>query len=169
MAPPPLLLLEEGTGESSSPPRDATKSPHSDLRRKIYEKLVKAGKQGGLDDSSFREMLYNHFDKLPRRYLIDLGEKKAEDVLLHRSVLQECALPGSSGAVIRARFLEINRIARAQILSLINAKSWKTSLWRRNMVLITRALCLPRQGIQTINLFMRSSSLASTGLNSLVS
>ncbi|KQJ94770.1 hypothetical protein BRADI_3g13060v3 [Brachypodium distachyon] len=106
MAPPPLLLLEEGTGESSSPPRDATKSPHSDLRRKIYEKLVKAGKQGGLDDSSFREMLYNHFDKLPRRYLIDLGEKKAEDVLLHRSVLQECALPGSSGAVIRARFLE---------------------------------------------------------------
>lgn len=107
IAPPPVAPIggqwEEGTGESSSPPRSS--AAHEELRRKIYERLVQAGKQGDSDDASFREMLYAHFDKLPHRYLTDLGESKAEDVLLHREVLQECARNGNQ-PVFRARFLK---------------------------------------------------------------
>uniref|UniRef100_M8CV44 Serine/threonine-protein kinase HT1 n=1 Tax=Aegilops tauschii TaxID=37682 RepID=M8CV44_AEGTA len=107
MAPPPAApigqLLEEGTGESSSPPRSS--AAHDELRRKIYERLVQAGKQGDSDDASFRNMLDAHFDKLPPRYLTDLSESKAEDVLLHREVLDECAHNGNQ-PVFRARFLK---------------------------------------------------------------
>uniref|UniRef100_A0A453S4N1 Uncharacterized protein n=1 Tax=Aegilops tauschii subsp. strangulata TaxID=200361 RepID=A0A453S4N1_AEGTS len=108
MAPPPAApigqLLEEGTGESSSPPRSS--AAHDELRRKIYERLVQAGKQGDSDDASFRNMLDAHFDKLPPRYLTDLSESKAEDVLLHREVLDECAHNGNQ-PVFRARFLKV--------------------------------------------------------------
>jgi hypothetical protein len=50
-------------------------------------------------------MLYAHFDKLPYRYLIDFGLDKAEDVLLHRRVIDEAA--NSNGPVFEARFLEV--------------------------------------------------------------
>ncbi|XP_037458118.1 serine/threonine-protein kinase STY46-like isoform X1 [Triticum dicoccoides] len=105
MAPPSAAPIEvlEGTGESSSPPRSS--AAHDELRRKIYERLVQAGKQGDCDDASFRDMLHAHFDKLPPRYLTDLSESKAEDVLLHREVLDECAHNGNQ-PVFRARFLK---------------------------------------------------------------
>ncbi|VAI76591.1 hypothetical protein VPH35_123792 [Triticum aestivum] len=105
MAPPSAAPIEvlEGTGESSSPPRSS--AAHDELRRKIYERLVQAGKQGDCDDASFRDMLDAHFDKLPPRYLTDLSESKAEDVLLHREVLDECAHNGNQ-PVFRARFLK---------------------------------------------------------------
>jgi len=106
MPPPPSLTREElveGTGESSSPPRSS--SVHHDLRRRIYELLLAAGKQGDSDPSSFWDTLCAHFDKLPDRYLVDLGEEKAEEVLLHRKVLDECANNGKQ-PVFKARFLE---------------------------------------------------------------
>ncbi|KAM0823427.1 hypothetical protein ACQ4PT_070878 [Festuca glaucescens] len=92
---------EEGTGESSTPPRPP--SVHHDLRRRIYERLVAAGKQGESDSSSFQDMLA-HFDNLPERYLIDFSVDKAEDVLLHRRVLDEVA--NGNRPVFQARFLE---------------------------------------------------------------
>ncbi|XP_047051516.1 serine/threonine-protein kinase STY17-like [Lolium rigidum] len=90
---------EEGAGVSSSPP-----SVHHDLRHRIFECLLAAGKQGKSDPSSFRDMLYAHFDKLPYRYLIDIGVHRAEDVLLHRRVLDEVA--DGNRPVFKARFLE---------------------------------------------------------------
>ncbi|XP_051200024.1 serine/threonine-protein kinase STY46 [Lolium perenne] len=88
--------------EEALPP--STPSAYHDLRLRIYERLVAAGKQGESDPSSFRDMLYAHFDKLPYRYLIDFGVDKAEDVLLHRRVIDEAA--NSNGPVFEARFLE---------------------------------------------------------------
>ena len=108
MPPPPPSRIgkewEEGTGESSSPPRPS--SVHHDLRHRIFERLLAAGEQGESDPSSFWSKLCAHFDKLPDRYLIDLGVRRAEDVLLHRSVLDEVAHNGNR-AVFKARFLEV--------------------------------------------------------------
>ncbi|CAM0910717.1 unnamed protein product [Alopecurus aequalis] len=106
MPPPPSLVgkeWEEGTGESSSPPRSS--SVQHDLRHRIFERLLEAGKQGESDPSSFWKELCAHLDKLPDRYLIDLGVQKAEDVLFHRRVLDEVAQNGKR-AVFKARFLE---------------------------------------------------------------
>jgi hypothetical protein len=89
--------------EEALPP--STPSAHHDLRRRMYERLVAAGKQGESDPSSFRDMLYAHFEKLPYSYLIDFGVDKAEDVLLHRRVLDEAA--NSNRPVFEARFLEV--------------------------------------------------------------
>lgn len=94
---------EEGTGESSSPPRSS--SVHNDLRHRIYKSLLDAGKQGESDPSSFWDMLLTHFDKLPDRYLIDIAVEKAEDVLFHRSVLEEVANNGRQ-PVFKARYIK---------------------------------------------------------------
>jgi hypothetical protein len=102
--PTPPTEWEEGAGESSSPPRSS--SGDHDLRRRIFERLLAAGKQGESDPSSFWDKLCAHFDKLPDRYLTDLGVVKAEDVLLHRNVLEEVANNGN-GPVFKARFLEV--------------------------------------------------------------
>jgi hypothetical protein len=102
--PTPPTEWEEGAGESSSPPRSS--SGHYDLRRRIIERLVAAGKQGESDPSLFREKLYTHLEKLPDSYLLDFGVDKAEDVLLHQRVLEEVANNGN-GPVFKARFLEV--------------------------------------------------------------
>jgi hypothetical protein len=106
MPPPPLQIgkeWEEGTGESSSPPRSS--SVHDHLRHRIFERLLADGEQRESDPSSFWDKLCAHFDKLPDRYLTDLRLDKAEDVLLHRSVLEE--VNNGNGPVFRARFLEV--------------------------------------------------------------
>ncbi|XP_051200023.1 serine/threonine-protein kinase STY8 [Lolium perenne] len=103
MPPPPSQTgkeWEEGTGESSSPPRSS--SGHHDLRHSIFERL--AGKQGESDPSSFWVKLCAHFDRLPERYLTDLSVGKAEDVLLHRRVLDE--VQNGNLPVFEARFIE---------------------------------------------------------------
>jgi len=98
--------LEEGTGESSPAPREA----HPDLpavQRRICERLRLTGRHDEtLADPSFQGRLARHLQRLPRRYLFDLDvEDKAEDVLLHWEILQECADP-EKRPVFHARYIK---------------------------------------------------------------
>ena len=100
--------LEEGTGESSPAPREA----HPDVpavQRRICERLRLTGRHDEtLADPSFQGRLARHLQRLPRRYLFDLDvEDKAEDVLLHLEVLQECADP-EKRPVFHARFIKVH-------------------------------------------------------------
>ncbi|KAL6856979.1 hypothetical protein ACP4OV_018361 [Aristida adscensionis] len=114
--PPPRAGGEyaEGTGESSPPPppppsqsqsqRAANPDPH-EVQRRICERLRRTGRHGRrLADPSFDVRLARHLLRMPRRYLVDLDvDNKAEDVLLHWDILDECADPDKR-PVFRARY-----------------------------------------------------------------
>ncbi|KAM0867636.1 hypothetical protein ACQ4PT_041833 [Festuca glaucescens] len=113
--------VEEGVGESSWPPAAAASSgPASssggggggashgpllqDVRKGIYQRLRDIGNEEALTDPFFEQLLEEHYERLPISYSIDLQVDKAEDVLLHRRILAECADPDKR-PVFHARFL----------------------------------------------------------------
>jgi len=100
--------LEEGTGESSPAPREAQPDLHA-VQRRICERLRLTGRHDEtLADPSFHGRLARHLQRLPRRYLFDLDvEDKAEDVLLHWEILQECADP-EKRPVFHARYIKVS-------------------------------------------------------------
>ncbi|KAK1686818.1 hypothetical protein QYE76_011103 [Lolium multiflorum] len=62
------------------------------------------GNEEALTDPFFEQLLEEHYERLPISYSIDLQVDKAEDVLLHRRILAECAHPDKR-PVFHARFL----------------------------------------------------------------
>ena len=89
--------MEEGTGESSPPPRSprAFNPDLHEVQRKICERLRQTGRHDRtLADPTFNARFARHLERLPRRYLLDLDLKdKVDDVLLHWRILDECADP----------------------------------------------------------------------------
>ncbi|GJN25957.1 hypothetical protein PR202_gb13847 [Eleusine coracana subsp. coracana] len=116
--------LEEGVGESSWPHGAAAAAAPggsagggglTDIRKQIYDRLVELGIEEVISDPTFREQLERHFERLPiSSYSIDLTVGKAEDVLLHRRILDECADPDKR-PVFHVRFLKVCRL-RPRIL-----------------------------------------------------
>ncbi|CAM0144902.1 unnamed protein product [Urochloa decumbens] len=104
--------IEEGVGESSWPPAAAAAADsagggggYTDIRKEIFDRLMAKGIEEVVKDPpAFREQLHRHFERLPASYSIDLDVEKAEDVLLHRRILDECADPDKR-PVFHVRFL----------------------------------------------------------------
>ncbi|RCV14788.1 hypothetical protein SETIT_3G006300v2 [Setaria italica] len=108
--------IEEGVGESSWPAtaaaadRGATSAGgggvgYTDIRKEIFDRLMAMGIEEVVSDPpAFREQLDRHFERLPASYSIDLDVEKAEDVLLHRRILDECADPDKR-PVFHVRFV----------------------------------------------------------------
>ncbi|KAK3143295.1 hypothetical protein QOZ80_4AG0298610 [Eleusine coracana subsp. coracana] len=112
--------LEEGVGESSWPHGAAAAAAPggsagggglTDIRKQIYDRLVELGIEEVISDPTFREQLERHFERLPISYSIDLTVGKAEDVLLHRRILDECADPDKR-PVFHVRFLKSLKVSR---------------------------------------------------------
>ncbi|XP_066165688.1 serine/threonine-protein kinase STY8 isoform X2 [Oryza sativa Japonica Group] len=116
--------IEEGVAESSGPsPRAAAAaaglgsgggggggSVHGspDIRNVIYERLVAIRNEEAISNpSSFRVELDRHFLRLPESYLIDLDVSKAEQVLLHRRILADCADP-EKRPIFHARYIGVD-------------------------------------------------------------
>jgi serine/threonine-protein kinase TNNI3K len=103
--------LEEGTGESSPPPRSprAFNPDLHEVQRKICERLRQTGRHDRtLADPTFSARFARYLERLPRRYLLDLDLKdKVDDVLLHWRILDECADPNKR-PVFHARFLKVH-------------------------------------------------------------
>ncbi|KAL5216147.1 hypothetical protein ABZP36_007548 [Zizania latifolia] len=119
--------MEEGVGESSgptgrTPPGAAAAAASaglgsrgggggggcahgfSDVREVVYERLMAIRNEEAISNpSSFRLHLDQHFNRMPKSYSTDL-HVKAEDVLLHRRILAECADPDKR-PIFHARFL----------------------------------------------------------------
>ncbi|KAK3122489.1 hypothetical protein QOZ80_8AG0614330 [Eleusine coracana subsp. coracana] len=110
--PPPrageeLQDWEEGTGESSPPSRSPSCGSQPDLHEvvgRIDERLRRTAQE--LVGPSFKRRLYRHLQRLPPRYLVDHDfDDKADDVLLHWGILDECADPDKR-PVFHARYIK---------------------------------------------------------------
>jgi hypothetical protein len=118
MSPPPppplageeLQDCEEGTGESSPSPCASHLEPQDrEVLVRIHERLRRAGThQQTLADPFFERRLFRHLHRLPRRYLLDHDlDAKADDVLLHWGILDECADPDKR-PVFHARYIKVH-------------------------------------------------------------
>ncbi|CAN6269849.1 unnamed protein product [Urochloa humidicola] len=122
--------IEEGVGESSWPPdaaadADSAGGGYTDIRKEIFDRLMAKGIEEVVSDPpAFREQLHRHFERLPASYSIDLDVEKAEDVLLHRRILDECADPDKR-PVFHVRFL---RCMEAPVDSQDKAQGPSTSM-----------------------------------------
>lgn len=96
----------EGVGESTCPPaadRGGSSSAgggggdshsYTDIEKEVFDRLMeKRIPEVVADPVAFREELRRHFERLPLSYAVDVNVDKAEDVLLHRRILNECAHP----------------------------------------------------------------------------
>ncbi|XP_062184245.1 serine/threonine-protein kinase STY8-like isoform X3 [Phragmites australis] len=110
--------LEEGVGESCWPHGGATAiargvsggGGYTDVRKEIYDRLMESGNEEATSDPNFKDQLDRHFERLPASYSIDLNVDKAEDVLLHRRILNECADPDKR-PVFHVRFLRCIQVS----------------------------------------------------------
>jgi hypothetical protein len=114
--------VEEGVGESSSPPRDAAPVPAGsggrgggggarDICGQVLERLIADG-HAEASDSEFRDKLVAHFGRLPHSYQLDINVDKAADVLVHQNVLAEAKDPDRRPA-FHVRFLRIEDMDQA--------------------------------------------------------
>ncbi|OEL31973.1 Serine/threonine-protein kinase STY8 [Dichanthelium oligosanthes] len=114
--------VEEGIGESSSPPRDAAPVPAGsggsggvggarDICTQVLERLVADG-QAEASDPEFHDKLVAHFGRLPHSYQLDINVDKAADVLVHQNVLAEAKDPDRRPAFY-VRFLRIEDVDQA--------------------------------------------------------
>ncbi|KQJ92138.1 serine/threonine-protein kinase STY46 [Brachypodium distachyon] len=120
----PAAAVEEGVGESSSPPRDAPPAPapapsggsgggggaggggaSRDICAEVFERLVADGNDEAAGPD-FRAQLDAHFARLPYSYQLDINVDKSADVLVHQKVLAEAKDPLRRPA-FRVRFLRI--------------------------------------------------------------
>ncbi|XP_061355557.1 serine/threonine-protein kinase STY8-like isoform X1 [Gastrolobium bilobum] len=95
----------EGVGESSSPPRNFSGFGNYDVRNDVYNRLVETGHDQAVSNPDFREQLEAHFNRLPPSYGLDVNMDRAEDVLLHQSLLTLARDP-EKRPVFHVRFLE---------------------------------------------------------------
>ncbi|KAK7391274.1 hypothetical protein VNO78_19688 [Psophocarpus tetragonolobus] len=97
--------LVEGVGESSSPPRAFSGYTNYDIRNDVYNRLVETGHDQAVSNPEFREQLEAHFNRLPPSYVLDVNIDRAEDVLLHQTLLALAKDPHKR-PVYHIRFLE---------------------------------------------------------------
>ncbi|KAL2324617.1 hypothetical protein Fmac_023675 [Flemingia macrophylla] len=97
--------LVEGVGESSSPPRTFAGFANYDVRNDVYNRLLQTGHDQAVSNPEFREQLEAHFNRLPPSYGLDVNIDRAEDVLLHQTLLALARDPDKR-PVYHIRFLE---------------------------------------------------------------
>ncbi|KAG4910598.1 hypothetical protein JHK87_056714 [Glycine soja] len=97
--------LVEGVGESSSPPRAFSGCSNYDVHNNVYNRLVETGHDQAVSNPNFREHLEAHFNRLPPSYGLDVNIDRAEDVLLHQTLLALAKDPHKR-PVYHIRFLE---------------------------------------------------------------
>ncbi|PKA61536.1 Serine/threonine-protein kinase HT1 [Apostasia shenzhenica] len=100
-----MELIEEGVGESSSPPRGiAGEDSGYDVKNDIYLRLVESGNPEAVSNPGLRDQLEVHFNRLPTSYAVDINVDRAEEVLLHQKLLADAKDPEKRPA-FRVRFL----------------------------------------------------------------
>ncbi|XP_018674129.2 serine/threonine-protein kinase STY17-like isoform X1 [Musa acuminata AAA Group] len=96
----------EEVGESSSPSRGAGAQAAYDIKNEIYERLVASGYEEARSNPYFKEHFDAHFNRLPASYKLDLDVERAEDVLIHKKILEEAKDPDKR-PVFHVRFLKL--------------------------------------------------------------
>lgn len=111
----------------------------NDVFRRLREMNVPEARLPG-----FQEELRAHFDSLPLRYARVAGVRRAQDVLMHKRIVQEARNPATIGPVVEVRLVELlspsidrNRVAENErllkhevIISIIDRHGRLTQLTR---------------------------------------
>eukprot|EP00249_Psilotum_nudum_P017227 c26222_g1_i1 orf=2530-3321(-) len=75
----------------------STRHPHlsqQEVCKEIMRRLTEAGCEA-MNCPNFTDDLQAHFNRLPNRYTLDVNTERAEDVLLHRRLLQLAEIPAN--------------------------------------------------------------------------
>ncbi|KAI0494477.1 hypothetical protein KFK09_024615 [Dendrobium nobile] len=105
-----MELIEEGVGESSSPPRWlAGQDPSYDIKNEIYTRLVECRNPEAIANPNLRDLLDAHFSRLPTSYSVDINVDRAEDVLLHWKLLSDAKDPRKRPA-FNVRFMKLEEL-----------------------------------------------------------
>ncbi|KAK8966894.1 hypothetical protein KSP40_PGU019206 [Platanthera guangdongensis] len=102
-----MELIEEGVGESSSPPRGVSdQDPCYDIKNDIYARLVESENPEAISNPDFRDQLDAHFSRLPTSYGVDINVDRADAVLLHQKLLEDAKDPLKRPA-FHVRFMKV--------------------------------------------------------------
>lgn len=137
-------------GSSSATGGGGDSHGYTDIEKEVFDRLMeKRIPEVVADPVAFREELHRHFERLPLRsassvdsphllcfaltitairvcmcsYAIDVNVDKAEDVLLHRSILNECTDP-ENRPIFHVGFLNVSSTARSRLHCAL-ASHWK--------------------------------------------
>jgi hypothetical protein len=66
---------------------------YTEVLRRLHDSGVPEARREGFDDE-----LWNHFNRLPARYAMDVNVERAEDVLTHKRLLEQAKDPAQRPA-----------------------------------------------------------------------
>ncbi|RWR84515.1 Protein kinase domain-containing protein [Cinnamomum micranthum f. kanehirae] len=92
------MAIEENVSCSS---RNTDLSRHERHKLEGYKEVLLRLKQSSIEEANlpgFEEELWSHFNRLPSRYALDVNVERAEDVLMHKKLLQLARDPANRPA-----------------------------------------------------------------------
>ncbi|KAK6946478.1 Serine-threonine/tyrosine-protein kinase, catalytic domain [Dillenia turbinata] len=96
----------ESCGSRVSSPRDRRQQRQ---KHEVYNEVLRRLKDSNNEEAiqpGFDDQLLNHFNRLPTRYALDVNVERAEDVLMHKRLLQLALNPANRPA-IKVRLVQV--------------------------------------------------------------
>ncbi|URE15346.1 Kinase family [Musa troglodytarum] len=110
------MAIEDATESCGS--RAASDSSHTHNRQQqrhkmdVYNEVLRRLRDAGrpeVQSPSFEDGLWNHFNRLPARYALDVNVERAEDVLMHKELL-ELAQEPDNRPVFSVRLVQVTPV-----------------------------------------------------------
>ncbi|CAL9194872.1 unnamed protein product [Musa hybrid cultivar] len=110
------MAIEDATESCGS--RAAADSSHTHNRQQqrhkmdVYNEVLRRLREAGrpeVQSPSFEDGLWNHFNRLPARYALDVNVERAEDVLMHKNLL-ELAQEPDNRPVFSVRLVQVTPV-----------------------------------------------------------
>ncbi|XP_072979791.1 serine/threonine-protein kinase STY46-like [Typha angustifolia] len=101
------MAMDEATGSCNSraAPDPAQGNPRRQQQQRhkleVYNEMLRRLREAEVDDAflpTFEDELWNHFNRLPARYAMDVNVERAEDVLTHKKLLEKVRDPANRPA-----------------------------------------------------------------------
>ncbi|XP_065013771.1 serine/threonine-protein kinase STY46 isoform X2 [Musa acuminata AAA Group] len=111
------MAIEDAT-ESCGSRAAAADSSHTHNRQQqrhkmdVYNEVLRRLREAGrpeMQSPSFEDGLWNHFNRLPARYALDVNVERAEDVLMHKNLL-ELAQEPDNRPVFSVRLVQVTPV-----------------------------------------------------------
>ncbi|KAL9250735.1 Serine/threonine-protein kinase STY17-like protein [Drosera capensis] len=88
---------------------------HQMLKVDVYNDVLRRLQDGDFEEASvvgFEDQLWQHFNRLPARYALDVNVERAEDVLMHMRFLRQAQDPANR-PVFEVRLVQVNPISNS--------------------------------------------------------
>lgn len=95
----------------------------------VYDEVLCRLKESDDEDAAlpgFEDELWAHFNRLPTRYALDVNAERAQDVLMHKRLLQLAHNPETSPA-IEVRLVQVPYLSHGHYVDSANSGSLKST------------------------------------------